>query len=193
MTDAEFRDAFHGHKDVVHRFAYRMTGSASAAEDVVQDCFLILWRKPAAYDPSQGEIRAFLLGIARNLILKRWRDERPHEQLEDSFVGPPLNILDGGRAEAVEKAILMLPPLQRGRSARRVRRDVTGRNRTRDGCGSRGGEVAAASRSPESAAYAGTLIRTERRFPWNQMILSCETCYGNGRRRRSHRRWRNAC
>jgi len=113
MTDAEFRDAFHGHKDVVHRFAYRMTGSASAAEDVVQDCFLILWRKPAAYDPSQGEIRAFLLGIARNLILKRWRDERPHEQLEDSFVGPPLNILDGGRAEAVEKAILMLPPLQR--------------------------------------------------------------------------------
>jgi RNA polymerase sigma factor (sigma-70 family) len=79
----------------------------------VQDCFLILWRKPAAYDPSQGEIRAFLLGIARNLILKRWRDERPHEQLEDLFVGPPLNILDGGRADAVEKAILMLPPLQR--------------------------------------------------------------------------------
>src|SRR6202035_3170405 len=64
MTDAEFRDAFHGHKDVVHRFAYRMTGSASAAEDVVQDCFLILWRKPAAYDPRRGAMRAFLLGIA---------------------------------------------------------------------------------------------------------------------------------
>jgi len=113
MTDAEFRDAFHGHKDVVHRFAYRMTGSASAAEDVVQDCFLILWRKPAAYDPSRGGMRAFLLGIARNLILKRWRDERPHEQLEDAFIGQPLNVLDDDRSQAVEKAILMLPPLQR--------------------------------------------------------------------------------
>jgi RNA polymerase sigma-70 factor (ECF subfamily) len=113
MTDAEFRDAFHGHKDVVHRFAYRMTGSSSAAEDIVQDCFLILWRKPAAFDSSRGGMRAFLLGIARNLVLKRWRDERSHEQLDDSFIGQPLNILDDGRAEAVEKAILMLPPLQR--------------------------------------------------------------------------------
>jgi len=114
MTDAEFRDAFHGHKDVVHRFAYRMTGSASAAEDVVQDCFLILWRKPAAYDPRRGAMRAFLLGIARNLILKRWRDERPHKALEDdAFVFQPLNVREDGRVEAVEKAILTLPPLQR--------------------------------------------------------------------------------
>ena len=113
MTDAEFRDAFHGHKDVVHRFAYRMTGSSSTAEDIVQDCFLILWRKPAAYDPGRGGMRAFLLGITRNLVLKRWRDERPHEPLDDSFIGQPLSILDDGRAEAVEKAILMLPPLQR--------------------------------------------------------------------------------
>jgi RNA polymerase sigma-70 factor (ECF subfamily) len=114
MTDAEFRDAFHGHKDVVHRFAYRMTGSSSAAEDIVQDCFLILWRKPGAYDPSRGAMRAFLLGIARNLVLKRWRDERPHEALEDdAIVSQPLSVREDGRAEAVEKAILTLPPLQR--------------------------------------------------------------------------------
>jgi RNA polymerase sigma-70 factor, ECF subfamily len=119
MTDADFRDAFHRHKDVVHRFAYRMTGSGSAAEDIVQDCFLILWRKPAAYDSSRGGMQAFLLGIARNLVLKRWRDERPHEALEDdSFVGQPLNAKEvdareDGRAEAVERAVLLLPPLQR--------------------------------------------------------------------------------
>jgi RNA polymerase sigma-70 factor (ECF subfamily) len=113
MTDAEFRDAFHGHKDVVHRFAYRMTGSSSAAEDIVQDCFLILWRKPTAYDSGRGRMQAFLLGIARNLVLKRWRDERPHEELDDSFAGQPLNIREDGRAEAVQRAILLLPPLQR--------------------------------------------------------------------------------
>jgi RNA polymerase sigma-70 factor (ECF subfamily) len=114
MTDAEFRDSFHGHKDVIHRFAYRMTGSSSAAEDIVQDCFLILWRKPGAYNPSRGGVRAFLLGIARNLILKRWRDERPHEALEDdAFVFEPLKVQEDGRAEAVQEAILRLPPLQR--------------------------------------------------------------------------------
>ena len=114
MTDADFRDAFHRHKAVVHRFAYRMTGASSTAEDIVQDCFLILWRKPAAYDPGRGGMQAFLLGVARNLVLKRWRDERPHEALEDdSFVGQPLNTREDGRAEAVEEAILMLPPLQR--------------------------------------------------------------------------------
>ncbi len=46
MTDPEFRGVFHRHKDVLYRFVYRMTGSSSAAEDVVQECFLALWRRP---------------------------------------------------------------------------------------------------------------------------------------------------
>jgi RNA polymerase sigma-70 factor (ECF subfamily) len=114
MSDEDFLDAFHRHKAVVYRFAYRMTGSSSTAEDVVQDCFLILWRKPKAYDSGRGGMQAFLLGIARKLVLKRWRDERPHEMLEDdTVVSQPLNVTEDGRAEAVERAILMLPPLQR--------------------------------------------------------------------------------
>src|SRR5580692_10623380 len=85
MTDADFRDAFHRHKDIVYRFAYRMTGSSSTAEDVVQDCFVAFWQKPGAYDPERGALRSFLLGIARNFVLKRWRSERPHEALHESM------------------------------------------------------------------------------------------------------------
>ncbi len=118
MTDADFRDAFHRHKDVVYRFAYRMTGSSSTAEDVVQDCFVAFWQKPQAYDPSRGALRAFLLGVARNLILKRWRSERPHESLDDAMedesgFGLAFDIEGQERAEAVKRAILLLPPLQR--------------------------------------------------------------------------------
>ncbi len=58
MTDADFRDAFHRHKDIVYRFAYRMSGSGSTAEDVVQDCFVAFWQKPDAYDPDRGALRA---------------------------------------------------------------------------------------------------------------------------------------
>ena len=114
MTDPDFRDAFHAHKHVLYRFAYRMTGSSSVAEDVVQDCFVALWRKPGAYDPNRGAIRAYLLGAARNLVLKRWRDERPSEPLEqESFVCPPVDLVNIERSEAVARAVQALPPLQR--------------------------------------------------------------------------------
>jgi len=114
MNDADFRDAFHAHKDVVFRFVCRMTGSSSIAEDIVQDCFMALWRKPAAYDARRGRMRGFLLGIARNLVLKRWRDERPHQPLDDdASVCMPLDVAEQERAEAVASAILALPPLQR--------------------------------------------------------------------------------
>jgi RNA polymerase sigma-70 factor (ECF subfamily) len=59
-------------------------------------------------------MQSFLLGVARNLVLKRWRDERQQDALEDEqFVYEPIYAQEDGRAEAVEKAILMLPPLQR--------------------------------------------------------------------------------
>jgi RNA polymerase sigma-70 factor (ECF subfamily) len=118
MTDADFRDAFHRHKDVVYRFAYRMTGSSSAAEDIVQDCFVAFWQKPDSYDAGRGALRPYLLGVARNLVLKRWRRERPHEALneameDESSLGLPFDIEGQERAEAVKHAVLRLPPFQR--------------------------------------------------------------------------------
>jgi RNA polymerase sigma-70 factor, ECF subfamily len=114
MTDPEFRDAFRRNKDVLYRFAYRMTGSHPFAEDVVQEAFLTLWRRPGAYDPARGTVRALLLGIARNLILKSWRDEPRCEELEaqDSICGP-VDLPAGERATFVARAIALLPPLQR--------------------------------------------------------------------------------
>lgn len=114
MTDPEFRDAFRRNKDVLYRYAYRMTGSHALAEDVVQESFLALWRRPDAFDPRRGGLRAFLLGIARNLILKNWRDDRPHEELaeQDSVCGP-VDLPAGERAAFVAGAIAQLPPLQR--------------------------------------------------------------------------------
>jgi RNA polymerase sigma-70 factor (ECF subfamily) len=114
MNDPDFRDAFHSHKHVLYRFAYRMTGSSSTAEDIVQDCFVALWRKPGGFDPGRGAVRAYLLGVARNLVLKRWRDERPTEELDqESFTCPPIDLVNIARAEAVAKAVRALPPLQR--------------------------------------------------------------------------------
>jgi RNA polymerase sigma-70 factor, ECF subfamily len=114
VTDAGFKDAFEKHGDAVYRFAWRMTGSASAAEDIAQDVFLSLLRQPNRYEPTRGTLRSFLLGITRNLALKRWRDEHRWEELEDEqFSAAPVDPGRGEIAELVGEAVRSLPPLQR--------------------------------------------------------------------------------
>ena len=115
MTDSELAIVFDDHKDAVYRFAWRMTGSAAAAEDIAQDVFLSLVRQPSRFNPARGTLRAFLLGIARNLALKRWRDEHRLEPLEDEhFVPPEALAVEGDEiAGIVRTAVGALPPLQR--------------------------------------------------------------------------------
>jgi len=114
MTEAAFRDAYRDHKDVVYRFARRMTGSPAAAEDIVQDSYLALWRNDAVYRPERGSLRSFLIGIARNLALQRMRGDRPYEELaEDVSIKDPINMVGLERAELVARAVMALPPLQR--------------------------------------------------------------------------------
>jgi RNA polymerase sigma-70 factor (ECF subfamily) len=114
MTGAEYRRAFSEHKDAVYRFAWRMTGSAGASEDIVQEVFLALLRQPARFDAARGGMRSFLLGIARNVALKRWREEHRWAALDDEqFIAEPTDLVQGERAASVGAAVQELPPLQR--------------------------------------------------------------------------------
>jgi RNA polymerase sigma-70 factor, ECF subfamily len=114
VTDAEFQAAFDQHKDAVYRFAWRMSGSASAAEDITQDVFVGLLRHPDRFDPDRGALRAFLLGIARNLALKRWRKEHRLEPLDnETLVTEPVDLGRGEVGEIVGRAVQALRPLQR--------------------------------------------------------------------------------
>ena len=114
MTDAAFREAYRLHKDMLYRFARRMTGSGFAAEDIVQDAYLALWRNSAAFDPARGTLRAFLLGVARNVALQRVRRDRPWEELDEaSGLAGPIDLVSVERAAAIAAAVAALPPLQR--------------------------------------------------------------------------------
>jgi RNA polymerase sigma-70 factor, ECF subfamily len=118
MTDPEFRAAYGQNKNMLYRFAWRMTGSPVAAEDIVQDCFLVLLRNPAAYDRQRGTLRSFLIGVTRNLALKRLRAERSFEELDSenaACLSIDLSNLNdkNERASQVAAAIATLPPLQR--------------------------------------------------------------------------------
>ena len=114
MTDAEFQAVFDQHKDAVYRFAWRMSGSPAAAQDITQDVFVGLLRYPHRFDPARGALRAFLLGIARNLALKHWRAEHRFEPLDDeAVVAQPIDLDRGDIGDMVGRAVRALRPLQR--------------------------------------------------------------------------------
>jgi RNA polymerase sigma-70 factor (ECF subfamily) len=114
VKNEEFEVVFREHKDAVYRFAWRMTGTPAAAEDVAQELFLSLLRQPDRYDYSRGPVLPFLLGVARNLALKRWRGESRWSELEEEqFLAQPAAIESGEVSEIVGTAVHSLPPLQR--------------------------------------------------------------------------------
>jgi RNA polymerase sigma-70 factor (ECF subfamily) len=54
------------HGGVAYSLAYRIVGERGAAEDVVQEAFISIWRSGARYDRSRGSVRSWMLGIVRN-------------------------------------------------------------------------------------------------------------------------------
>ena len=117
MTKADFEDIFLEHKDAVYRFAWRMTGESSAAEDIAQDVFVTMLRGPDRFDASRGSLRSFLLGIARNLALKRWRGQSRLEEFDERdelhFVAQPVSFDNAEIAELVALSVRSRPQLQR--------------------------------------------------------------------------------
>lgn len=120
MTSREFEEIFREHKDAVYRFAWRMTADPSAAEDISQEVFVSLLRHPDRFDPARGSLRAFLLGMTRNLALKRWRGERRFGDLgewaeleERHYVAQPSSLESAEIGEMVADAVRSLPELQR--------------------------------------------------------------------------------
>ena len=109
----------------VYRFALQMSGSTCIAEDVTQEVFLFLMREGRLFDPARGSVAAFLLGVARNHVLRRLRVEHLLSPLTDDHdedgtvlqAGTDLGVLDDlTRAETIEtvrRAVLSLPPKYR--------------------------------------------------------------------------------
>jgi RNA polymerase sigma-70 factor, ECF subfamily len=103
------------HRDVVFRFAARLSGSTETAEDVTHDCFLALVAGPNGFDPARATLRTYLCAAARNQVFKRFRaDARTAGTVDDDAPDAPLNLpVQIDRAAAVQAAVAALPPLQR--------------------------------------------------------------------------------
>jgi RNA polymerase sigma-70 factor, ECF subfamily len=64
------------HAGVLWRYALRLTGDASHAEDVVQETLLRAWQHPEVIGDTERSARAWLFTVARNMIIDDRRSAR---------------------------------------------------------------------------------------------------------------------
>lgn len=70
----QFADVFERHFADVHHYAARRLGEA-AADDIAAETFLTAFRRRDRYESDRGPVRAWLFGIAANLIGRHRRAE----------------------------------------------------------------------------------------------------------------------
>jgi RNA polymerase sigma-70 factor, ECF subfamily len=89
---------------IVYGVALRVLGSTTAAEDVLQEVFLQLWRNPGAFDAERGKLPAWLAVITRNRAIDHLRKRLPEEDIADLSISIDLDIEDEvARRQAVQK------------------------------------------------------------------------------------------
>jgi RNA polymerase sigma-70 factor, ECF subfamily len=92
------------YSSIVYSVALRVLGDTGAAEDLVQDIFMQLWRSPGSYDSSRGSLGAWLAVISRNRAIDGLRRRRPESDVEDVIVSVTPDLAsEADRARAAEK------------------------------------------------------------------------------------------
>ncbi len=149
------REAMRLYGGVVHGMARRIVAEPGLAEEVAQDAFLALWRRPGAYDAARGSLQAFLLGVTRNKAIDLVRREESRHRASKTLIAeaeaaPKLEEAPGESLEErqrVKDALSKLSFVQReaivlayfgGRTYREVAEELhipegTAKTRLRDG------------------------------------------------------------
>ena len=102
---------------IIYSVALRVLGDTGAAEDVLQDVFMQLWRNPGAFDSSRGSLGAWLAVITRNRSIDTLRKRRPESDMEDVVLSVEPDMAgDADRTrvrERVRAALEGMPDAQR--------------------------------------------------------------------------------
>jgi RNA polymerase sigma-70 factor, ECF subfamily len=116
---AAFELIYERHSTAAFSLAYRMMGRRGAAEEVVQEAFLALWRSGARYDRNRGSVRTWVLGIVHHRAIDALRRGIRHdsrrasdEGIEERFEASERTDVQAARREEaaeVRSALASLP------------------------------------------------------------------------------------
>jgi RNA polymerase sigma-70 factor (ECF subfamily) len=121
-SDAEaFATLYDRHGRAAYSLSYRMMGEKQAAEDLVQDAFLKVWRGAGSYRTERGSVRTWILSIVHNRGIDQLRSlasrRRTQNKVEASApISQPSEAFAetwrNSRREQVREALGTLPPEQ---------------------------------------------------------------------------------
>jgi RNA polymerase sigma-70 factor (ECF subfamily) len=108
------------YSDMFYAAAYRMCGDAQESEDIVQEAFIKLWRRPQAYDAERGtKFSTWFYRVVTNMAIDQVRKRKWHggaellERLTDGAAAVDHVLVEQERHSQLEKAIQNLPHRQR--------------------------------------------------------------------------------
>src|SRR3954447_11860037 len=96
---AAFEVLYERHSGVAFSLAYRIMGTRNAAEDVVQEAFLNLWRSGARFDRSRGSVRTWVLGIVHHRAIDALRRATVHDKRRTGDEGIAERVESGERTD----------------------------------------------------------------------------------------------
>lgn len=105
------------YSSIVYSVALRVLQDTGAAEDVLQEIFMQLWRNPGAFDANRGNMAAWLAVISRHRAIDALRRRRPENNIEDLVVSIEPDLAgDADRVRTMDKvrgALETMPSTQR--------------------------------------------------------------------------------
>ena len=117
--DARAFDAFYReHGPRLQAFLRQILGNSQAAEDVMQETFAQIWRRPNGFVPERGTLRAYLFGAGRRRAAEWWRKQdqwRPAAAGEVAASNAETSVLVGdafGRLVEEQRTLIWLREIE---------------------------------------------------------------------------------
>ena len=116
-----FATLYDRHSRAAFSLAYRMMANHQAAEDLLQEAFLKLWRAAGSYRAERASLRTWLLTIVHNRAIDQLRSQasRRRTQQKVEALAPPFEVseafgqsLANFQREQVREALRSLPEEQ---------------------------------------------------------------------------------
>jgi RNA polymerase sigma-70 factor (ECF subfamily) len=94
--DAPMAELCRRYETWLYRCGLQALGDTGLAQDMVQECFVRLWRNAGQFDPARGSVATYLLVIGRSVAadIRKRPSSRPLEQLEEGQLPPQLDSVD---------------------------------------------------------------------------------------------------
>jgi len=98
----DFSAFFHAHRDAIHRFLWRLTRNAADADDLLQETFLVAWRKRGQF-AGRGSAEGWLRRTAFRIYLNQLAKQKRRAALDDARRAPVVGVVAPADADVVER------------------------------------------------------------------------------------------